>query len=69
MSLVQEQNLAGEHAFTYPLRLKFYAKFVLCFAFDFEMQTSFLFTLSSVTHDHVDTSTKAMETEPVWGLF
>lgn len=66
MSLVQEQNLAGEHAFTYPLRMKFYAKFVLCFVF--AMQTSFLFTLSSVIHGHIDTSTEAMETEPVWGL-
>lgn len=69
MSLAQEGNLAGEHAFTQPLRLKFYAKFVLCFAFDFEMQTSFLFTLSSLIHDHIDTSTEAMETEAVWGLF
>lgn len=39
------------------------------FAFEFEMQTSFLFTLSSVIHEHMDTSIKVIVTESVWGLF
>lgn len=39
------------------------------FAFEFEMQTSFLFTPSSVIHEHIDTSIKAIVTQSVWGLF